>query len=177
MQCDIFKCQQLLGLGDRYSVYEAQKQTKAGGTVLWLCVPFRLMVQKGQKERSCFSCGFASSVPLFSYSKTSSFISTLSSRLRHLHSTLCSLPFGTPLLVLVRFLTVRMLMASFFYPAAWQFNDVTKTDGNIPSLRPPASSRAGSTSLPWPACQAQLWLRGSTRPYGSMRVTPLFLLC
>lgn len=118
------------------------------GPVLRLRVPFRLMVQKGQKERSCFSCGLHPVPPLFSYSKTSRFISTLSSSLRHLHGTLSSLTFGTPPLVLVPSLTVGTLTASLFYPAPWEFPNFPRIDGNIPSPRPPAPSRPGSLSLP-----------------------------
>lgn len=146
MQCDIFKCQQLLGLGDIFCVW-GRSWRRQEGPVLRLRVPFRLMVQKGQKERSCFSCGLHPVPPLFSYSKTSRFISTLSSSLRHLHSTLSSLTFGTPPLVLVPSLTVGMFTASLFYPAPWEFPNFPRIDGNIPSPRPPAPSRPGSLPL------------------------------
>lgn len=125
--------------------------------LLWLRVPFRLMVQEGRKKRSCFLVALHPMPPLFSYSKTSSFISTLSWCFRHLHGTLSSLPLGMPPLVLIPFLTVRTLMGVSLLPSSmtvsqlqqnrWEYPVTEITCIQLPPLCTGLRARLGSECM------------------------------
>lgn len=93
---------------------QGRNKGRQEGPVFWLCVWFRLMVQKGQKEEVAFPVNLHPVSPLFSYSKTSGFISTLLLCLRQLCTTHSFLPFDTPPFVLVPILSVRAWMGSLF---------------------------------------------------------------